>query len=54
MNIHIICTFICSVSSTTFMFIMADAKSIVPEYIWLGGNIDMMINCLASFTTIPK
>mmetsp|Transcript_5225 Transcript_5225/g.4561 ORF Transcript_5225/g.4561 Transcript_5225/m.4561 type:complete len:485 (+) Transcript_5225:105-1559(+) len=53
MNIHILCTFICSMSSTIFMIIMSDARFIKPEYIWFGGNIDMMINCVASFTTIP-
>jgi len=53
MNIHIICTFICSLTSTVFMIMMSRADTFLPEYIWFGGNIDMMINCVASFTTIP-
>ena len=57
MNIHILCTFICSATSAIFMNIMANAKVLGTQYaylIWFGGNVDMMINCIASFFTDPN
>eukprot|EP01083_Nonionella_stella_P026549 73107_1 len=47
---NIICSTICSVSSITFLFVMSFAKhGSIGHYLWLGGNIDIIINSLCLF-----
>ena len=49
MNIHILCTFLCSATSAIFMNVMANAKFLGNQYaylIWFGGNVDMMIQII--------
>ena len=47
---NVICSSICSVSSVSFLFVMSFAEhGSIGYYLWLGGNLDIMINSISLF-----
>jgi len=53
MTYNIVCSTICSISSVTFLTVMAFASSgEIGYYLWFGGNLDIMVNSLCVFSMV--